>query len=136
MGAQMTTASDTFADFAKLKDLTGGGADVASTFGAMASLLSGFGREAILQFRLEGDEPTQNFVVNITKTGVSVEHQPIANPTFQIVCKHCTWREIAAGKLSPLEAFATRRIRVFGSTKLGVELLRHLRGSGSRIRLC
>ncbi|MCP3712700.1 SCP2 sterol-binding domain-containing protein [Paraburkholderia sp. CNPSo 3274] len=132
----MTTTSDPFADYAKLKDLTEGGSDVASTFGAMASLLSGFGQEATLQFRLEGDEPTQDFVVHIMKNKVSVEHQPIPNPTFQIVCKHSTWREIAAGKLSPLEAFVTRRIRVFGSTKLGVELLRHLRGSGSRIRLC
>ena len=133
-GEQMTLTIDPFADCAKLRDL--GHTDVAATFDAMASLLSGFGRTARIQFRLEGDEPTRTFVVKITKTGASVGQQPVAKPTLEIVSKHATWREIAAGTLSPLEAFATRRMRILGSTQLGVRVLDHLRGSGSRTNLC
>jgi putative sterol carrier protein len=132
----MTSTIDPFADCAKLKDLTGGSTDVAPTFDAMANLLSSLGQQASVQFRLEGDEPTRTFVVKITKAGASVGQRAVAKPTLEIVTKHATWREIASGALSPLEAFARRRMRVIGSTQLGLKLLRHLRGSGGRNDLC
>lgn len=132
----MTSTINKFADCARLKDLTEGGADAASTFDSMAKLLSDFGRPARVQVRLEGDEPMQTFGIDITTEGASVTQQPILSPALEIICTHATWREIAAGKLSPLEAFARRHMRVFGSTQLGVEVLRHMRGSGSRTQLC
>jgi putative sterol carrier protein len=103
----------------------------------MARQLDTFGTSATLRFRLEGDAPAVTRDVVVSKGGAHVAETPSPGlPSLEIVTTHAIWRAIAGGTLSPLEAFVTRKMRVLGSTGLGVKVFRHLRGSGRRVDIC
>lgn len=93
--------------------------ELANTFSRVAEILSKTqkGKPLQLQFSLvDGDEenPTVWSVV-IDKSGGKAKQQPAARPDVEIITRPETWWEIAEGRLSPLDAFVTGRLRVQGS---------------------
>ena len=93
--------------------------ELATTFNRLAEILSKTqkGKPLQLQFSIvDGDEekPTA-WSVAIDKTGGKAAQKPAAEPDVEIITRAETWWEIAEGRLSPLEAFVTGRLRVQGS---------------------
>lgn len=91
--------------------------EIATTFHRVAEILSKKnGRPLQLQFSIldkEAEEPTP-WSVAITKEGAQVEPKAAERPDVEIITGAETWWEIAEGKLSPLDAFLTGRLRVRG----------------------
>lgn len=92
--------------------------ELATTFNRVAEILSKIrnGRPLQLQFSIldkEDKEPIP-WSVAITKAGPRVEQKAAERPDVEIITRAETWWEIAEGKLSPLEAFLTGRLRVRG----------------------
>jgi putative sterol carrier protein len=92
--------------------------ELATTFQRVAEILSKTrnGRPLQLQFSIlekEAEEPTP-WSVAITKEGAQVEPKAAERPDVEIITASETWWEIAEGKLSPLDAFLTGRLRVRG----------------------
>jgi putative sterol carrier protein len=95
--------------------------ELATTFHRVAELLSKTrkGKALQLQFSIiDGDdeEPTP-WSVDITKDGGKAAPGPSKQPDVEIITRAETWWEIAEGRLSPLEAFVTGRLRVQGNLK-------------------
>lgn len=92
---------------------------LATTFNRVAEILSKGrkGKPLQLQFSIvDGDEeePTA-WSVAIDKSGGKAAQEPTAKPDVEIITRAETWWEIAEGRLSPLEAFVTGRLRVRGN---------------------
>jgi putative sterol carrier protein len=92
--------------------------ELATTFHRVAEILSKTqnGKPLQLQFSIldkEAEEPTPWSVV-ITKEGPKVEQKAAERPDVELITAAETWWEIAEGKLSPLEALVTGRLRVRG----------------------
>ena len=47
-----------------------------------------------------------------------------------------TWQEIACGKLSPIEAFVSGKLRVRGDTELGKRLVKELTEDDGVVDIC
>src|SRR5262245_42843255 len=93
--------------------------ELATTFQRAAEILSKTtnGRPLQLQFSIldkDSEEPTQ-WSVTITKEGGAVAQKAAERPDVEIITAAETWWEIADGRLSPLEAFITGRLRVRGN---------------------
>lgn len=92
--------------------------ELATTFHRVAEILSKTrnGHPLQLQFSIinkETEEPTP-WSVAITKQGPKVEQKAAERPDVELITATETWWEIAEGKLSPLDAFLTGRLRVRG----------------------
>jgi putative sterol carrier protein len=93
--------------------------ELATTFQRVAEILSHTtnGRSLKLQFSIldkDSEEPTP-WSVAITKDGGTVAQQAVERPDVEIITRADTWWGIAEGRLSPLEAFVTGRLRVRGN---------------------
>ena len=93
--------------------------ELATTFQRVAEILSKTrnGRPLQLQFSIldkDSEEPTPWSVV-ISKEGGTVAQQAAERPDVEIITGAETWWEIAEGRLSPLEAFISGRLRVRGN---------------------
>lgn len=93
--------------------------ELATTFQRLAEILSKTtnGRPLQLQFSIldkDSEEPTQ-WSVAITKEGGAVAQKAAERPDVEIITAADTWWQIADGRLSPLEAFITGRLRVRGN---------------------
>jgi putative sterol carrier protein len=93
--------------------------ELATTFQRVAEILSKTrnGRPLQLQFSIldkNSEEPTQ-WSVAITKEGGAVAQKAAESPDVEIITTADTWWQIADGRLSPLEAFITGRLRVRGN---------------------
>ena len=93
--------------------------DLATTFHRVAEILSKTrkGKPLQLQFSIldGGTEKPTPWSVAITKDGGNATTEPSQQPDVEIITREETWWEIAEGRLSPLEAFVTGRLRVQGN---------------------
>jgi len=93
--------------------------ELATTFQRVAEILSKTrnGRPLELQFSIlnnDSEEPTP-WSVAVSKKGGAVAQKTTERPDVEIITSADTWWEIAEGRLSPLEAFITGRLRVRGN---------------------
>lgn len=93
--------------------------ELASTFQRIAEILSKTknGRPLQLQFSIldRDSEELTPWSVAITKEGGTVAQKAAERPDVEIITAAETWWQIANGRLSPLEAFTTGRLRVRGN---------------------
>jgi putative sterol carrier protein len=125
-------------EFARFKDLTDGGrADLAATFRNMASLLEDAGFDVVIEFHVRGaGRGFQTFSLRVADSTSSSAAQPADDAHIGLVTTEETWNEIAAGRLSPLDAFGDGKLRLSGDTRLGSRVLKHLAGTPGRVEIC
>jgi putative sterol carrier protein len=102
--------------------------EIATTFQRVAEILkTKNGRPLQLQFSIvdNGAEEPTPWSVAITKEGAHVELKAAERPDVEIITGAETWWEIAEGKLSPLEAFLTGRLRVRGHIERAKRVFLH-----------
>jgi putative sterol carrier protein len=110
--------------------------DLADTFQQMAAQLSDSGESAQVQFRiLDGDE-RRYYCLSLDRYGCKASSDRAEEPALEVVTRSETWRQIAAGSLSPLDAFIQGKMRIRGDVELGKRLLRQLAGSEGQVDIC
>lgn len=123
--------------FAVLPDLTGGGDDIAATFDRFAKALESSGLRGIVQFLVSDGKQQKTFAVHLENGSVRVESKGVSLPDLEIITTAETWRGIASGAVSPLDAFTGGRMRVRGANiSLGPRVLQHLSSGRGRADIC
>ena len=97
--------------------------DLDGTFQRLAEQLRDSGQQGTLQCTILGSGEPRRWVLNLSGRECRVQTEPVAVPNLEIITDATTWWAIAAGTLSPLDAFAQGRLRVLGDTRLGSHLL-------------
>ena len=124
-------------EFACFKDLAAGGtADLAATFRNMASLLEDAGFDVVMEFHIRSGQTFQTFSLRVVDGTSSAVAEPAADAHIELVTAEETWNEIAAGRLSPLDAFGDGKLRLRGDMGLGSRVLKHLAGTPGRVEIC
>jgi putative sterol carrier protein len=124
-------------EFARFKDLTAGGsADLPTTFRNMASLLEDAGFDVVMEFQIRQGKTFQPFSLRVENGASSAGPGPADDAHITLVTTEETWNEIAAGRLSPLDAFGDGQLRLRGDTGLGSRVLKHLAGTPGRVEIC
>ncbi len=111
-------------------------ADVEGTFERLAELLKDSADKGSIQFRIVDKEQPRFWNLRLEAQGCTVHLDRIDKPNLEIITTADTWLQIAGGKLSPLIAFACRKMRIRGDEKLGKRLLKQLASSAGRTDIC
>jgi putative sterol carrier protein len=124
-------------EFARFKDLTADStADLAATFRNMALLLEDAGFDVVMEFHIRRGQTFQKFSLRVVDGTSTAGAEPAADAHIGLVTTEETWNEIAAGRLSPLDAFGDGKLRLRGDTGLGSRVLKHLAGTPGRVEIC
>jgi putative sterol carrier protein len=123
--------------FARFKDLTdGGAADLPATFQTMASLLEDAGFDVVIEFHIRRGDVFHTYSLRVEEAKSSSTAEPASDAHVTILTAEETWAEIAAGRLSPLDAFGDGLLRLRGDMVLGSRVLKHLAGTPGRVEIC
>jgi putative sterol carrier protein len=123
--------------FARLKDLTGGGqAGLPEIFSNMAALLADAGIDLGMEFHICVDQAFQVFSLHVAGGTSQAETGPRPDADLVLITSQETWQEIASGSLSPFDALGAGRLRLRGDTHLAVRALKHLAGTPGRTEIC
>jgi putative sterol carrier protein len=123
--------------FARFKDLTDrGAADLPATFRNMAALLEDAGFDVVIEFHIRSGKAFHTYSLRVEDAKSSSAAEPASDAHVTILTAEETWTEIAAGRLSPLDAFGDGKLRLRGDTGLGSRVLKHLAGTPGRIEIC
>jgi putative sterol carrier protein len=113
--------------FAALKDLNGA-ANVKASFERLGKLLavSDFSGTVSVQLVDEdrGEQKTSQFVITVANGKAKTSSERPDKPDIEFITTTATWQEVAAGKLTPQEAFFNGRMRLRGKAELARELLK------------
>jgi predicted lipid carrier protein YhbT len=110
--------------------------DVGESFGRLAELLKDSPDTGSVQFRIVVKDQPRYWNLRLDAQGCTVHLDRVDKPDLEIITQAETWLQIAGGKLSPLIAFARRKMRIRGDEKLGKRLLRQLASSEGRTDIC
>jgi SCP-2 sterol transfer family len=102
-----------------------GSDDVGPTFVRLGELI-GSSEKASLSFRIADDVNTQTWALEIGPDGCAVTPQPTMRPDVEVLLEPETWRRIADGSVSPLEAFGIGKMRVRGDIQIALRVFRQL----------
>ena len=123
--------------FARFKDLTDGGkADLIGTFKNMASLLKTAGFEIAIGFHIHDKQTVHRYSLHATSKKTTVNQGGNPKTDLEVITTAETWREIARGAMSPLDAFGDGKLRLRGDTGLGAKAMKHLAGTPGRCEIC
>jgi hypothetical protein len=129
--------------FAALKNLNGE-ADVEETFERLGKLLAPSGVLGTISVQLvdqaEGKPKTSHFFVTVADGKARISGERPNKLDMEFITTTATWQEVAAGKLTPQEAFFKGRMRLRGKIGLARELFKtsaraadsHDKGKGGR----
>jgi len=122
--------------YAKLRPLTEPREETLDqTFQKLAYFLRESGKTATLQCTILVGDQTRHWTLNLQGSDSRLQNEPVRKPDLEIITRDNTWREIADGKQSPLEAFTQGRLRILGDTELGSHLLKLTADSGA-VSIC
>jgi putative sterol carrier protein len=124
--------------FALLKDLRVKGSDKPeATFARLGELLKSSKTHGVLQLRLVDGNGQETLIrTSVGQTKGKSGAQAKAKPRIEIITTAETWTEMAAARLSPIDAFLGGKMRVRGDPALAQTLLREAAGSAGRTHLC
>jgi putative sterol carrier protein len=132
-------------EYATLIPLTGKGGsrnrvpnehDLDQTFQHMAEALAGSGEEGHFQVRILGSGAELCWNIGLGGKSPEVGRQRMHRPDFEIVTRIETWWHIAEGKLSPLDAFLTGKMRVRGNRDFGQRVFKRLARPEGKHSIC
>lgn len=110
--------------------------DVGETFERLAEMLKQSADNGSIQFRIVDKDQPRHWNLRLDAQGCSVRAEKVNKPDLEIITQAETWLQIAGGKLSPLIAFARRKMRIRGDEKLGKRLLKQLASSEGKTDIC
>jgi hypothetical protein len=101
-----------------------GDADLGRSFERFAETVSGSEIQARVLFRvLASDGRTARpWSLELRPGGYEVSTEPAHRPDLEVLVGEGTWRQLAEGAVSPLEAFALGDLRVRGDIRLAGQL--------------
>jgi putative sterol carrier protein len=111
-------------------------ADVEGTFARMAELLKDSPDNGSIQFRIVDKDQPRYWNLRLDAQGCTVHVDRVNKPDLEIITQAETWLQMAGGRLSPLVAFARRKMRIRGDEKLGKRLLKQLASSEGKMDIC
>lgn len=113
-------------DFARpFPRLGADGTALRPTFEQFGRHLGKPGKRVVVLFRLTGERGDETVAVTAGPDGSSVDAGADA-PDLEVLLTEDTWRQIAGGRLSPLEAFGRGRLRVRGPIRTAHALVARL----------
>ena len=134
-GEQMSANS-----FVKLRKLTTkDGEPIEEILHRAAEQMRGFTEEATIQLRLIRVDETaakRVYSMQLTPTGALLEIECLTEPTLVVITTAKTFRHIAEGSYSPVQAYLDGRLHVQGDVGLGKRVILHLAGSGANVNVC
>jgi len=95
----------------------------------LASELRGTSERGVLQIRVLDGATRHVWCLRLKHKTVAQPGPIEETPDLEIVLRQDTWREIASGQLSPVDAYLGGRMRVRGDYELGKRLLRSVSSS-------
>lgn len=104
--------------------LGGNKSDLTNGFKEMGKALSGSKRTGAIQFAIREGRKTRRWCLTLTPGGCDVAEAATDQPNLEILTDAATWRKIASGSTSPLEAFGSGKVRVKGDIRLARVLVR------------
>lgn len=110
--------------------------DLEEMFRCIAERLGASGERGCVRFRILDGERHAQWHLDLEGETSRVHQEPVERPDLEIVTCQDTWRKIAEGKLSPLVAFAKRKLRVRGDENLGKRLLERLSAGDGKTEIC
>jgi putative sterol carrier protein len=125
------------AKYATLRRLTGRAkGDVGETFAKAAELLANSADSGNIQFCILNKDDHLYWNLHLHFSGCNAHPEKALKPDLEIITNLETWRQMADGKLSPLVAFARRKMRVRGDVSLGKRILKQLASPGGKLDIC
>jgi hypothetical protein len=117
------------------------GGNLEASFVQVARLMGRGRRAAFIRFTIgpagsataAGDAPdaARRFHLGVTTQGCSVIADDVGRADLEILTTPEVWTAIAAGRMSPLAAFGTGKLRVRGDIGLARQMARRLRSHGA-----
>ena len=109
-----------------------GDKDVAGSVNRFGELLGNRAEPVSVGFHLTGDGE-RYFGMRVGPQGLHVDDATKADqPDFEIVTSEQTWRGIAQGEVSPLDAMARGQLRFRGDVVLASRVVRELRHAAAK----
>lgn len=93
---------------------------------AMASALAPTGITGIFQFSLSQDGEIDVWSITVGPDGALVDNTAVQEYDLHVITSLDTWCEVAAGRLTPFDAFVSGRLRFQGDPLLGSRAVQQL----------
>lgn len=97
-----------------------------NTFERLREMVEGSGEQGRVQVHLLDDAEHHYFAFEMTKGSCHLSSERLEGPDLEIITAPDTWKQIAEGKLSPMDAFGRGKMRIRGDVELAKRLYRHL----------
>jgi putative sterol carrier protein len=106
--------------------------DLGRTFQRLGELIGASEEEATLQFRIAGEGEARIWSLTTGPAGCNVTTEHAPRPDIEVLLDADTWKLIAEGTMSPLEAFGRGKARLRGDVGLARRIVRRLQHSAER----
>lgn len=104
--------------------------DLDAGFARLAQLIGGVDSPLAVRFVVTDTDDVRTWVVEADPDGCRVSTADPRHPAIEVMLDADTWRQIAAGRLSMLEAFGRGRMRVRGDIGVARDFAQALRRAG------
>ncbi|MEV0177073.1 SCP2 sterol-binding domain-containing protein [Streptomyces sp. NPDC050803] len=101
--------------------------DPGSAFERLGELVAGSTLRARVHFRISADDAARSWTLELGPDACTVSSERAHRPDLEVLVGAETWRQLATGSLSPLEAFALGDMRVRGDIRVALHLMQLLR---------
>jgi hypothetical protein len=119
-------------DFAKLPKLAdSGAADLSKSFGGLAKALEDSGEVAQVQVDVLAGRKAEQWTLSLERKRAAASSGAASNPDLRLIVARDAWDAVAAGELSPVDAFLSGKLRVRGDVDLARRLLKRAGGRGA-----
>jgi hypothetical protein len=101
--------------------------------------MGGLAEKATIQLRLiRVDEATSKCVhtIQLTPSGCFLQSEGFAKPTLTVITTAKTFRHMADGTYSPVQAYLDGKLHLQGDVGLGKKVILHLADSGTNVNVC
>jgi hypothetical protein len=123
--------------YAKLRRLTEPRErDLDQTFQRLADSLRDSGKTATVRCTILTGDTSRRWTFDLRGNDCQLLSEQKKMPDLEIITSDSTWWEIAAGNVSPLEAFSQGRLRILGNTDLATHLLRVAGNGSGAVAIC
>lgn len=116
--------------FAPLKKLAEPKDDLKAGFERLARSLKTSGETADIQFDVVEGRTTHHWHVALRPKSATATNQAANRPDVRLIVGKKTWQQVAAGELSPLDAFLSGQMRFRGDTETATRIYKKLAGRG------
>jgi hypothetical protein len=126
--------------YVKLRKLTTkDGEPIEDILHRAAEQMGGLAEKATIQLRLIRVDETATksvYSIQLTPAGGFLQTESFTKPTLVVITTSRTFRQMAEGSYSPVQAYVDGRLHLQGDVGLGKRVILHLAGSGTDVNVC